>query len=784
MPRDYEAPTINASTPGAIFVPGEQRGRGSTAGYWRMPTAEESAAASLKKQMDALPQNIKDAIASGQLLPEYSTVKTGGGRTGEAVVNSGITGFTSAGPDDTYYTYDLAGNKTGQQQVQRGGGFLGGILDKIGSGVGDFLFDPAKATTKFFENPGVKEAAIIAAIANGVDPTIFGGAGSAAAGAGTLGAAEGALTAAEIASLPGAATGAGLASIGAAAPEILTAGSAPGAIASTLPSYLAAPEILTGAGLASIEATAPEILTAGSAPGSALAATTSGEAGLASLMGPQLPTGLSPAAGFSPTLTADTVGSLVAPEAASGIATLPEAIPSLAEMVASGTAPGSAGAAGAVSGALTGADLAAAQGLVTAGATPALVSAAEQGAQNYINSGGSSIGGQSGVSGTDVLSQADKIASGTTSGGTLNTALGNEAVASGMSPGSLGAEAATQGVLTPTQLTAATGSAGLGSLTGADTLATNLASSANEAVASGLSPGSVGATEAAAGTLTPAQLGAASGVVTSGSGIPDLSKVKDLLPASDKSSGFSGANGLGMLGLAALLASMNKGSGTDNSYKGTIPEYTMSRTKNEMPKNYRPGQGGVDYFSPTTYTKKAADGGLMSLSDNVEGSNFELSGSDDHYPSMVGSGYPVASNYPSRVGEVEQNGIVQQSMPQFSGLGSLYQSSNPPQSFNMAQGGAVPGQYNLGSYSDGGRLLKGPGDGVSDSIPAIIGQKQPARLATGEFVIPARIVSELGNGSTDAGAQRLYDMMKRVQQKRLKTKNVAANTNAAKYLPA
>ena len=673
------------------------------------------------------------------------------------------------------------------------------LWERVGNAVTDFIEDPSKATTQFFENPGVTEAAIIAAIVNGVDPTIFGGAGAGTA-AGTAAGAAGtlsseALLASELAAYPTAgivgsipaaagAGAAGLASIGAAAPEILTAGSAPGAIASTLPSYLAAPEILTGAGLASIEATAPEILTAGSAPGSALAATTSGEAGLASLTGPQLPTGLSPTAGFSPTLTADTVGSLVAPEAVSGIATLPEAVPSLAEMVASGTAPGSAGAAGAVSGALTGADLAAAQGLVTAGATPALVSAAEQGAQNYINSGGSSIGGQSGVSGTDVLSQADKISSGTTSGGTLNTALGNEAVASGMSPGSLGAEAATQGVLTPTQLTAATGSAGLGSLTGADTLATNLASSANEAVASGLSPGSVGATEAAAGTLTPAQLGAASGVVTSGSGIPDLSKVKDLLPASDKSSGFSGANGLGMLGLAALLASMNKGSGTDNSYKGTIPEYTMSRTKNEMPKNYRPGQGGVDYFSPTTYTKKAADGGLMSLGDNVEGSNFELSGSDDHYPSMVGGGYPVASNYPSRVGEVEQNGIVQQSMPQFSGLGSLYQSSNPPQSFNMAQGGAVPGQYNLGSYSDGGRLLKGPGDGVSDSIPAIIGQKQPARLATGEFVIPARIVSELGNGSTDAGAQRLYDMMKRVQQKRLKTKNVAANTNAAKYLPA
>jgi hypothetical protein len=90
----------------------------------------------------------------------------------------------------------------------------------------------------------------------------------------------------------------------------------------------------------------------------------------------------------------------------------------------------------------------------------------------------------------------------------------------------------------------------------------------------------------------------------------------------------------------------------------------------------------------------------------------------------------------------------------------------------------------LGDYSDGGRLLKGPGDGVSDSIPATIGGKQAARLAEGEFVIPARIVSELGNGSTDAGAKRLYAMMDRVKAKRRKAKDIAADTKAYKLLPA
>ena len=102
---------------------------------------------------------------------------------------------------------------------------------------------------------------------------------------------------------------------------------------------------------------------------------------------------------------------------------------------------------------------------------------------------------------------------------------------------------------------------------------------------------------------------------------------------------------------------------------------------------------------------------------------------------------------------------------------------------NMSMGGIGT----LGSYSDGGRLLKGPGDGVSDSIPASIGHHQPARLATGEFVVPSRIVSELGNGSTDAGAKRLYAMMDRVQNARKKTMGkdkFAADTKAYKYLPA
>lgn len=146
------------------------------------------------------------------------------------------------------------------------------------------------------------------------------------------------------------------------------------------------------------------------------------------------------------------------------------------------------------------------------------------------------------------------------------------------------------------------------------------------------------------------------------------------------------------------------------------------------------------------------------------------------------------------------NGFGQASANGYSAMGSGFPfaaSSDPANPFAtqpmmptsyMAYGGmAHGGASHLGDYSDGGRMLRGPGDGVSDSIPATIGGKQPARLADGEFVVPARIVSELGNGSSEAGARRLYAMMDRIQNARKKSVGkgkVAVDTKAEKMLPA
>ena len=200
---------------------------------------------------------------------------------------------------------------------------------------------------------------------------------------------------------------------------------------------------------------------------------------------------------------------------------------------------------------------------------------------------------------------------------------------------------------------------------------------------------------------------------------------------------------LGAAGVSKLADKLFNVTGGPGGYKGGIPTLTTSRQMLPIPttmKNAagetvarRPGSGGVSYFTPNRYLT----------------------------PAQASEAQGIATIAPTTTPE------------------SSAQPS-PTVTTEYAAGGIA----NLGGYSDGGRLLKGPGDGVSDSIPAVIGKKQPARLADGEFVIPARIVSELGNGSTEAGARKLYAMMDRIKKARSKAKNIAADTKSDKHLPA
>lgn len=172
-------------------------------------------------------------------------------------------------------------------------------------------------------------------------------------------------------------------------------------------------------------------------------------------------------------------------------------------------------------------------------------------------------------------------------------------------------------------------------------------------------------------TITPGTTVTPGGVpvVTKGSTTQQKSGIESILP------------------LLLMLLAMNKSGGSSGASNATIPSLGASRSQTpyssiQQGAGYRPGQGGITYFTPMQYMK---------------------------------------------------------------GMG-------------MAEGGIAG--------LDQGRLLEGPGDGVSDSIPAVIGGMagggQPARLARGEYVIDARTVAALGNGSTDAGAERLDEMRRKI----------------------
>lgn len=119
-------------------------------------------------------------------------------------------------------------------------------------------------------------------------------------------------------------------------------------------------------------------------------------------------------------------------------------------------------------------------------------------------------------------------------------------------------------------------------------------------------------------------------------------------------------------------------------------------------------------------------------------------------------------------GEIDER--YQLTTPEFGG-----KPMSERNAFGLARGGiaTLPPRY-----------LSGGGDGMSDSIPAQIGNKQPARLSDGEFVIPADVVSHLGNGSSKAGAKQLYSMMDRVRRARTGNPKQGREINAAQLMPA
>lgn len=221
---------------------------------------------------------------------------------------------------------------------------------------------------------------------------------------------------------------------------------------------------------------------------------------------------------------------------------------------------------------------------------------------------------------------------------------------------------------------------------------------------------------------------------------------------------------------------------------GKYPQSDFMRstyaTSPQTPMGSEVVSGYAPKIDPFTGQVMLASGGLAALAEAVP----TLPKTEDVEARLYAAPAYAGSDGLGRLSQAIRSGAVNEP-PEFvlpytyaddEGFGML----NPAvqRKFSAARGGAVPSY----EYAAGGRLLDGPGDGMSDSIPAVIKGNKPQRaaLADGEFVLPADIVSHLGNGSTKAGAKKLYNMMDKVRMARTGTKQQGKQINPDKFVPA
>ena len=208
--------------------------------------------------------------------------------------------------------------------------------------------------------------------------------------------------------------------------------------------------------------------------------------------------------------------------------------------------------------------------------------------------------------------------------------------------------------------------------------------------------------------------------------------------------GLSGQNigtllGTGIAGYAIDKSGLSSPNVPVVGYQGEVPKYTAVRERVPMQQdpNRRPGSGGRRYFSDTIYADRP-------------------------------------ERQPMSVAQART-----QAQQQAQGIAALQKRSEPMNSEArpvMAAGGIVG--MNTGYY------LGGITDGMADKVPARIDNGQEARLSDGEFVIPADVVSHLGNGNSEAGAKQLYEMMSRTRKTRTGNPKQGKEINPKKMLPA
>lgn len=263
---------------------------------------------------------------------------------------------------------------------------------------------------------------------------------------------------------------------------------------------------------------------------------------------------------------------------------------------------------------------------------------------------------------------------------------------------------------------------------------------------------------------------------------------------------------LGMAG-GALLSATGLGKAEVGGYKGKVPELTAVRERvNYDDPNRRPGAGGRDYFTDTQYVPSSGvDAAKTAAAEQAEGilagykkadapkattsifktpwekaaattgatTGATTAAATDTLPAIPNALDIAKQTYPEKfVGPTVTTDNVVSTRDRPAGLGSLLASNAAPTT--LAEGGPAMREP---------RYLRGITDGMEDKIKTSIDNKQPALLSHGEFVIPADVVSHLGNGNSDAGAKKLYQMMDRVRQARTGNKKQGKQINPDKFMP-
>jgi len=255
--------------------------------------------------------------------------------------------------------------------------------------------------------------------------------------------------------------------------------------------------------------------------------------------------------------------------------------------------------------------------------------------------------------------------------------------------------------------------------------------------------------------------------------------------------------GAGILGLSAMNADKKKYGvpGTEH-YNGPLNEfhYDPKTFKSTYPAQPNPAYTpqyanyAADPYQPTMM----AEGGIAQLAEGGDTSSHVYKPQYVDYRQQAATSAAPMQPQAQRFVNPSIPTPSRSPMPNASSFNPMLIPHNPMWQAEQDRLAAVEAAKTqalggpIQEFANGGiaGLLKGRGDGMSDSIHATIADRQPARLADGEFVVPADVVSHLGNGSTDAGAKHLYSMMDKVRKARTGSKKQGKQIAAGGYLPA